>query len=159
MLYNYCTWTRSIWGFMEQSTTILDEAKSSSILLYSAPWNLILVKFKSSNCFITYGSILLYENFKIFEIFWKFLKFFEIFWNFELFLNLMKFLKVLKFYENFEILWNFLTYWWKCAAIGWYFYWDPQVSLKIGEVCNMIVYQDLLCDMMKYGLTIYILIQ
>jgi hypothetical protein len=146
MLYNYCTWTRSIWGFMEQSTTILDEAKSSSILLYSAPWNLILVKSKSSNCFITYGSILLYENFKIFEIFWKFLKF----WIFS---------KSYEIFESFKILWKFLTYWWKCAAIGWYFYWDPQVSLKIGEVCNMIVYQDLLCDMMKYGLTIYILIQ
>jgi hypothetical protein len=26
ILYNYCTWTRSIWGFMEQSTTILNEA-------------------------------------------------------------------------------------------------------------------------------------
>lgn len=45
----------------------------------------------------------------------------------------------------------------KCAAIGWYFYWDPQVSLKIGEMCNMIAYQDLLRNMMKYGLTIYIL--
>jgi len=22
ILYNYCTWTRSIWGYMEQSTTI-----------------------------------------------------------------------------------------------------------------------------------------
>jgi hypothetical protein len=24
IIYNYCTWTRSIWGFMEQSTTILN---------------------------------------------------------------------------------------------------------------------------------------
>jgi hypothetical protein len=31
ILYNYCTWTRSIWSFMEQSTTILNEAKPSSI--------------------------------------------------------------------------------------------------------------------------------
>jgi hypothetical protein len=37
ILYNYCTWTRSIWGFMEQSTTILNKAKPNSILLYSAP--------------------------------------------------------------------------------------------------------------------------
>ena len=59
ILYNYCTWTRSIWVFMEQSTTILNEAKPTSILLYSAPLNLILIKFKCSNCFITYGSILL----------------------------------------------------------------------------------------------------
>ena len=37
----------------EQSTTILNEAKPSSILLYSAPLNLILIKFKCSKCFIT----------------------------------------------------------------------------------------------------------
>jgi hypothetical protein len=37
LLYNYCTWTRSIWGFMEQSTAILNEASPRSILLYSAP--------------------------------------------------------------------------------------------------------------------------
>ena len=24
ILYNYCTWMRSIWGFMEQSTTLLN---------------------------------------------------------------------------------------------------------------------------------------
>jgi hypothetical protein len=117
-----------------------------------------------------------------FEILWKlkFLKLFLKFHHFEFFWNLMKFLKVeilwfffffnfiiLNFFFNFEMLcWHFL---WrlsiqmtsssrKCAAIGWYFYWDPQVSLKIGEVCSMIVYQDLLRDMMKYGLAIYILI-
>jgi hypothetical protein len=28
ILYNYCTWMRSIWGFMEQSTTILNEANA-----------------------------------------------------------------------------------------------------------------------------------
>jgi hypothetical protein len=28
ILYNYCTWTRSVWGFMEQSTTILNEANA-----------------------------------------------------------------------------------------------------------------------------------
>ena len=85
IIYNYYTWTRSIWGFMEQSTTILNEAK-----------------FKCSNCFITYGSILLlilkfYENFEIFETFSKYyhFEFFEIWW---------KFLKLLKFYENFEFL-------------------------------------------------------
>ena len=77
----------------------------SITLLYSAPWNLILIKFKCSNCFITYGSILplilkFYENYEIFETFWKF-HHFEFFWN------SMKFLKVLKFYENFEILWKF----------------------------------------------------
>ena len=37
ILYNYCTWTRSIWGFMEQSTTILNETNAELILLYSAP--------------------------------------------------------------------------------------------------------------------------
>ena len=53
ILYNYCTWTRSIWGFMKQSTTILNSTLPRSILLYSAPLNLILIKFKFSNCFIT----------------------------------------------------------------------------------------------------------
>jgi hypothetical protein len=53
------TWTWSIWGFMEQSTTILNSASPRSILLYSAPLNLILIKFKCSNWFVTYGSILL----------------------------------------------------------------------------------------------------
>ena len=108
IIYNYCTWTRSIWGFMEQSTTILDEAKKpSSILLYSAPWNLILIKFKCSNCFITYGSNLLQ-----FWNFMKTLKFLKLFENFiilntGIFLNHMKFLKV---YENLEFLkknWNY----------------------------------------------------
>ena len=83
----------------------------------------------------------------------SFKKFFKKFWTLNIFFI---FYIIFKFFENFQILWNLLTYWWKCAAIAWYFYWDPQVSLKIGEVCNMIVYQDLLHDMMKYGLTIYI---
>jgi hypothetical protein len=33
ILNNYCTWTRSIWGFMEQSTTILNEANASSRMI------------------------------------------------------------------------------------------------------------------------------
>jgi hypothetical protein len=60
--------------------------------------NLILIKFKCSNCFITYGSILLlilkfYENYEIYETFWKF-------YHFEFFWNSMKFL-------SFEIFWKF----------------------------------------------------
>ena len=92
-----------------------------------------MIKFKCSNCFITYGSILLlilkfYEIFEIlnfFEIVWNFWKF----WNFMKILNFkkkMKFSNLLKknwtlnfsfflilwfsnFFENFQILWNFLT--------------------------------------------------
>ena len=103
ILYNYCTWTRSIWGFMKQSTTILNEAKPSSILLYSAPWNLILIKFKCSNCFITYKA-LFYSNF---EILWK-LKFLKV-WNFikilnfNFFFNQKKFLIFWIFFLSFEL--------------------------------------------------------
>jgi hypothetical protein len=84
IIYNYYTWTRSIWGFMEQSTTILNEAK-----------------FKCSNCFITYGSILLlilkfYENFEISETFWKFYHF-----------EYRYFFKSYEIFESFEILWKF----------------------------------------------------
>jgi hypothetical protein len=32
IIYNYCTCTRSIWGFMERSTTILNSASPRSIL-------------------------------------------------------------------------------------------------------------------------------
>jgi hypothetical protein len=93
---------------MKQSTTILNEAKPSSILLYSAPWNLILIKFKCSNCFITYKA-LIYSNF---EILWK-LKFLKLF---DFFLNLMKFLKVWNFIKilNFNFFFNqkkFLKFW------------------------------------------------
>ena len=35
ILCNYCTWTRSIWGFMEQSTTILNKAKKIiNVIIY-----------------------------------------------------------------------------------------------------------------------------
>ena len=86
-----------LWSRVQQYWT---RRMPSSILLYSAPLNLILIKFKCSNCFITYGSILLlilkfYQNWN----FWKFSKFY----HFEFFWNSMKYLKVLKFYENFQI--------------------------------------------------------
>ena len=57
---------------MEQSTTILNEANAEfNIVVLSAPLNLILIKFKCSNCFITYGSILLLilKFYEIFETF------------------------------------------------------------------------------------------
>jgi hypothetical protein len=80
-------------------------------------------------------------KFLSFEILWTFWILFFLNWNFKKFFKFLIFFFyfiIFKFFENFQILWNCLTYWWKCAAIGWYFYWDPQVSLKIGEVCNMI---------------------
>ena len=44
IIYNYCTWTRSIWGFMEQSTTILNEAKPSTFRVhYLFPYIVILL--------------------------------------------------------------------------------------------------------------------
>jgi hypothetical protein len=111
---------------MEQSTTILN----SSILLYSAPWSLILIKFKCSNVLL--HKALFYSNFEIlwklwnFWNFWKFyhFEFFEILWKFWNFMkilklkkkygNFKKFLKFWIFFYNFEflfffILWNFLT--------------------------------------------------
>ena len=62
-------------------------------------------------CFTILLILKFYENYEIFENFWKF-------YHFEFFWNSMKFLKVLKFYENFELkknnkifrkFWNFMN--------------------------------------------------
>ena len=92
-----------------------------------------MIKFKCSNCFITYSSILLqfwnfmktlkflklFENFIILNFFQILLNFWK-FWNFKKIWNLKKNVSfnffffnfiILNFFENFQILWNFLTYW------------------------------------------------
>jgi hypothetical protein len=110
---------------MKQSTTILNEAKPSSILLYSAPWNLILIKFKCSNCFITYKA-LFYSNF---EILWK-LKFLKV-WNFikilnfNFFFNQKKFLKFWIFFFKFWTLNLFIT----SGSILLFFYWPEAIHV------------------------------
>ena len=54
--HNYCTWTRSIWGFLEQSTTTLNEAKFVEILnFFWKFWNFM----KLLKCFE------MLENFEI----------------------------------------------------------------------------------------------
>jgi hypothetical protein len=69
ILYNYCTWTRSIWGFMEQSTTILNEAKLHKTSYWSSSSVVIVLLHK------------ILENFEILQNFWNF----EFFWKFWLF--------------------------------------------------------------------------
>ena len=104
IIYNYCTWTRSIWGYMEPP----------SILLYSAPWNLILINWK-------------FLKILSFWIFWNLVKFLKVlnlkkifFKKFKKFSNLKKKLTfkfvvfnfiILNFFLNLKILWIFLTYW------------------------------------------------
>jgi hypothetical protein len=98
---------------------------------YGAEYNNIErgeAKFKWSNWFITYGSILL-----------LILKFYE---NFEF---LKKKIEILRNFWNFQILWNFLTYWLAksnfCAiknhiALSWHV-----ISFTdFARECNMIIY-------------------
>ena len=112
ILYNYCTWTRSIWGFMEQSTTILNEAKSRvqyccTLLHKTSYWS------SSSVVIVLLHTALFYSNFEIFMKTLKFLKlfenfiilnFFEILWNFWNFVKIWNFKKKIEILRNF---WNF----------------------------------------------------
>ena len=67
IIYNYCTWTRSIWGLMEQNTTILNEAKLHKTSYWSSSSVVIVLLHKA----------LFYSNFEsFFEILWIFWKFF-----------------------------------------------------------------------------------
>ena len=110
VLYNYCTWTRSIWDFMEQSTTILNEALRlvqycCTLLHKTSYWS-------SSSVVIVLLHMIL-ENFEILWNFWIFLKFRKCFENFKIvkFFEIFEiwfFFLILKFYErNFEIFWKF----------------------------------------------------
>jgi hypothetical protein len=92
ILYNYCTWTRSIWGFMEQSTTILNEA-NCALLHKTSYWS------SSSVVIVLLHKALFYYNFLIL---WKL-------WNFWNFLKILSFWIFLKSYEilrnlNFKLL-------------------------------------------------------
>ena len=111
IIYNYCTWTRSIWGFMEQSTTILNEAEYNNITSY---WS------SSSVVIVLLHTALFYSNFEILWKLWNFWNFLKKFYHFEFFWNLMKFL-------SFEILWKF----WIFKKI-----WNFQFFLKEFELYN-----------------------
>ena len=77
ILYNYCTWTRSIWGCtLPHKTSYWSSSSVVIVLLHTALFN--------SN----------------FEILWKL-------WNFWNFLKISSFWIFLKSYEIFEILWKF----------------------------------------------------
>ena len=77
ILYNYCTWTRSIWGCtLPHKTSYWSSSSVVIVLLHTALFN--------SN----------------FEILWKL-------WNFWNFLKISSFWIFFKSYEIFEILWKF----------------------------------------------------
>ena len=80
ILYNYCTWTRSIWGCtLPHKTSYWSSSNVVIVLLHTALFN--------SN----------------FEILWKLWNF----WNFLKILSFWIFLKSYEIFESFEILWKF----------------------------------------------------
>ena len=123
IIYNYCTWTRSIWGFMEQSTTILNSAfrliqycSSSSVVIVLLHTALFYFNFEILWKLWNFWNFLKMLSFWIFlksyEILWKFWIFFKKNWNFKIKKKLtFKLFFYFDNFDNFDILWNFLTYW------------------------------------------------
>ena len=129
ILYNYCTWTRSIRGFMEPSTTILNEASRLERDQYEVLWSRVqqywtisnniergesprLVQYyctrlhktsywsRSSVVIVLLHKALFYSNFKILWKLWNF-------WNFLKIVSFWIFWKSYEIFESFEILWKF----------------------------------------------------